>query len=131
MSRAIVIAGVVAGVVLLGLAMLAWRFVARRQRRAMLRTPEEAVEAVAVALPGLSVLNAVVGDDGRAGLVLGTDGRVVVVTATGRAGTVPWAALRQTGEGVVVETGTRRLGQVLLKGVDALDVRRLGTPVTQ
>ncbi len=70
-----------------------------------------------------------VGDDGRAGLVLGTDGRVVVVTAAGRAGAVPWAALRQTGEGVVVETGTRKLGEVLLKGVDALDVRRLGTPI--
>jgi hypothetical protein len=128
-SGSLVIAGAVAGLALLALAALAWRFVAGGRRRGMLRTPEEAVEAAAAALPDLAALDAVVGDDGRAGLVLGTDGRVVVVTAAGRAGAVPWAALRQTGEGVVVETGSRRLGEVLLKGVDALDVRRLGTPL--
>ncbi|KQT34901.1 hypothetical protein ASG29_01740 [Sphingomonas sp. Leaf412] len=105
-----------------------------RQRRAMLRTPEEAAEAATAAIPGFAVHDAVIGDDGRAALVLGTDGRVVVVTAGGRAGAVPWAALRQTFDGVVVETGTRRLGQgrlgeVMLKGVHALDVRRLGMPL--
>jgi hypothetical protein len=128
-SQAIVIAMVaaVAAVVLVLLA-LAWRMLRGRRRR-MLRTPEEAVEAAAAAMPGLAAHDAVLGIDGRAGLVLGTDGRVVVVTAAGKAGTVPWAALRQTGEGVVVETGTRRLGEVLLKGVNALDVRRLGMPI--
>lgn len=94
----------------------------------MLRTPEEAAQAAEAAIPGLAARDAVVGDDGRAGLVLGDDGRVVVVTAGGRAGAVPWAALRQTYDGVVVETGTRRLGEVMLKGIHALDVRRLGNP---
>lgn len=102
-----------------------------RRGRQMLRTPEEAVVAAQAAIPDLAALDAVIGDDGRAGLVLGQDGRVVVVTAAGRAGAVPWAALRQTFEGVVVETGTRRLGEVMLKGVHALDVRRLGMPVTE
>lgn len=97
----------------------------------MLRTPEEAVQAAEAAIPGLAARDAVVGDDGRAGLVLGSDGRVVVVTAAGRAGAVPWAALRQTYDGVVVETGTRRLGEVMLKGIHALDVRRLGTPAIE
>lgn len=129
MSLATVIGLVTAAVaVALSLGALAWRMMRGRRRR-MLRSPEEAVEAAAAAMPGLSAHDAVLGIDGRAGLVLGTDGRVVVVTAAGKAGTVPWAALRQTGEGVLVETGTRRLGAVLLKGVNALDVRRLGMPV--
>ena len=102
-----------------------------RRGRAMLRTPEEAVQVAEAAIPGLSACDAVVGDDGRAGLVLGADGRVVVVTATGRAGAVPWAALRQTYDGVIVETGMRRLGEVMLKGVHALDVRRLGMPAAE
>jgi hypothetical protein len=40
---------------------------------------------------------------------------------------VPWTALRQTVEGIVIE-GDRRFGTVTLIGITALDVRRLGQP---
>ena len=123
------IAALAATAVALAVALVA--IVRMRGGRTMLRTPEEAALAAQAAIPDLAVRDAVVGDDGRAGLVLGDDGRVVVVTAAGRAGAVPWAALRQTYDGVVVETGTRRLGEVMLKGIHALDVRRLGMPAVE
>lgn len=131
MTLALATALFVAGAVVAGAIMAVMRL---RRGRETLRTPEEAAAAAEAAIPGFAVHDAVIGDDGRAALVLGTDGRVVVVTAGGRVGAVPWAALRQTFDGVVVETGTRRLGhgrlgEVMLKGVHALDVRRLGMPI--
>jgi hypothetical protein len=39
---------------------------------------------------------------------------------------IEWAMLRQTEQGVVAETGERRFGDVMLHGITAIDVRRLG-----
>lgn len=97
----------------------------RRLRRApMLRSPEEAMAAAARLLPGFPPADAAVADDGAAALAVTRDGRLAVVTpARGRE--IGWTALRQTAAGIVAETGDRRLGILLLAGVDALAVRRL------
>ena len=98
----------------------------------MMRTPDEALDAVGVALPAFTAIDAVTGEDGRAALAVTADRRVAVVRVRGSRVSgreVTWPMLRQTIEGIVVETGDRRLGDVTLVGVTALDVRRLGQMV--
>ena len=99
-----------------------------RERR-MMRSPEEAVVALAEAMPAFAAIDAVVSSDGRAALAIDAAGRIAVVRLVGRkasAREVAWQTLRQTYEGILVETGDRRFGTVALLDVDALDVRRLG-----
>lgn len=94
----------------------------------MLRSPEEAMAAVAQALRGFDPVDAAVSEDGRAALAIARDGRVAVVVPARRrprACEIHWPALRQTHAGIEIDTPDRRLGTLLLRGVDALAVRRL------
>lgn len=100
-----------------------------RATERMMRTPGEALDAARVALPDFPAIDAVTAEDGRAALAVSADRRVAVVRVRGTRVSgreVTWPMLRQTAEGIVVETGHRRLGDVMLTGVTALDVRRLG-----
>lgn len=122
----------VAGAVALGLTAVggggAWGWWHLR-RAPMLRTVDEATEAAVSALPGFVPVDAAVSEDGRAALAIDAGGRVAVIKARHgrpRGRLVPWTALRQTAEGIEVETGDWRMGSLMLRGVDALSVRRLG-----
>ncbi|GGB27034.1 hypothetical protein GCM10011380_15810 [Sphingomonas metalli] len=100
----------------------------RRRRPARIESPEDAATAVETVLPGTRVSGAVVGADGIGALAVTEDGRVAAVKRLGRqlvACEVAWRAVRSTERGILVETGDRRLGEVALAGVDALDIRRL------
>lgn len=116
------------GVAVLALGATAWLL--RLGRTApMMRSTTEAMQAAEAAMPGFHAADAIVGEDGRAGLAIGEDGRVVVVKAHGArpaARVVAWSEVRQDYAGLVVETGERRFGSVLLAGITVLDVRRLG-----
>ncbi|MCP3734110.1 hypothetical protein M9979_04370 [Sphingomonas sp. RP10(2022)] len=118
------IGGGVAAVLLL--AALGW--VLARRRPVRIASPEEAAEAAEAALPGFDTQGAVVGADGGGALAVDRAGRVAVMRRQG-AGIVvrevAWGALRSTAEGILIDSGERRLGPVLVAGVDALDVRRL------
>lgn len=97
----------------------------------MIRSVDEALEAATVALPGFPAFDAVISEDGRLALVIATDGRIAVVRVrSNRAGgrLVDWPMLRQTEEGILIETRDRRFGALVLRGVTALDIRRLGMP---
>lgn len=118
------------GAAALVLGVAAWLLKLRRGA-AIMRSPAEAMQAAEAALPGFRAADALVGEDGRAGLALGDDGRVVVVRAhraRPAARTVAWSEVRQDYAGLIVETGERRFGNVLLAGITVLDVRRLGQP---
>ncbi len=75
-------------------------------------------------LPGFAGVRAVVGSDGRAALVWGADGSVALLKLHG----AQVAARRLVGdfehrvtaEGVVIDSGERGFGRVLLVGVAAL-----------
>ncbi len=124
-TEMVVLAAVVAGV--LALAFLAWRLV-RSRRAGKIDSPEDAANAVESVLVGARVMGAVVGADGMGGLAVTEDGRVAAVKRLGRglvAREVPWRNVRSTAQGILVETGDPRLGEVALAGVDALDIRRL------
>nr|WP_246360488.1 hypothetical protein [Sphingomonas abaci] len=100
----------------------------RRRTPPRIDGPEEAVAAVEQMLPGFPVSAAVVGADGLGALAVTADGRIAAVRRVGRrllAREVPWRVVRATRDGILVETGDRRLGTVLLARVDALDIRRL------
>lgn len=93
-----------------------------------LTDPAEAMRGAEAALPGFEPVSAAVGEDFRAALVFDKCGRVAVLKAHGArlaAREVPWRAVRSGADGMVVETGEWRFGSVLVKGVNALDVRRL------
>ena len=95
----------------------------------MMRTIDEALDAALDALPGTQAVDAVISADGRAVLVLLSDARIALGHTRGRRVSgreVAWPMLRQTYDGIVVETGDRRFGDVALVGVTALDIRRLG-----
>lgn len=99
-----------------------------RGRTARIASPEEAAEAAEQALAGFTTQGAVVGADGGGALAIDRVGRVAVMTRDGKriaVREVTWGALRSTAEGILIDTGERRLGEVLVAGVDALDVRRL------
>lgn len=126
----LMLAGSGAAVLVLGL--VAWALKLGR-KAPMMRSPEEAMRAAEGAMPGFVAIDGVVGEDGRAGLALGEDGRLVVVKTHGAraaARTVAWGEVRQDYDGLIVDTGERRFGRVLLLGVTVLDVRRLAPPVT-
>ena len=116
--------GVAALLVIAPISIWLWR----RRTPARIDGPEEAAAAVEQMLPGFPVSAAVVGADGRGALALTADGRIAAVRRVGRrllAREVPWRVVRATRDGILVETGDRRLGAVLLARVDALDIRRL------
>ncbi|WP_375250875.1 hypothetical protein [Sphingomonas sp.] len=95
----------------------------------MMRTVEEAIEATAIAIPGFPAIDAVIGADGRAVLTMADDGRIALVCVRGKhvsGREVTWPMLRQTIDGIIVETADRRFGEVTLLSVTALDIRRLG-----
>ena len=121
-----IVGGIVAVVVVL-LAGLAWAAV--RMRRVMkIETPEEAADAAQAQLPGFAVAGAVVGADGQGALAIAADGRVAAVRRIGKrlaVREVSWRTVRATREGILVETGDRALGAVMLAQVDVLDIRRL------
>ena len=109
------------------LAAVAWWLQLGRDGR--IGSPEEAADAADHALPGFRTAEAVVGADGLAALAV--DAGAVRLAICKRHGAriavreVGWGAVRSTPEGIVVETGERRFGRVPVKGVDALDMRRL------
>ena len=128
MSPAIV-GGIVAVVVVL-LGALSW-VVVRMRRVVKIETPEEAADAAQAQLAGFAVAGAVVGADGRGALAVADDGRVAAVKRIGKrlaVREVSWRTVRATREGILVETGDRALGAVMLAQVDVLDIRRLAPP---
>lgn len=125
-----VLAGSLAAV--LALAGVAWLLRLGRDRR--IAAPEEAAEAADAALAGFVTVGAVVGADGAAALAVDGEGRVAVCKRHGArlaVREVAWAAIRATPAGMVVDTGERRFGAVLVAGIDALDVRRLAPQLTR
>ncbi|MEH3122574.1 MAG: hypothetical protein PGN16_11430 [Sphingomonas phyllosphaerae] len=97
----------------------------------LIHTVDEAIEAVAEALPGFAAFDAAIGDDGRAALTIDATGRLALVVARGarvRAREVDWPMLRLIDGGVLIETRDRRLGAVVLNRLTAIDIRRLGMP---
>jgi hypothetical protein len=121
-----IVGGIVAVVVLL-LAGLAWAVV-RMRRVVKIETPEEAADAAQAQLAGFAVAGAVVGADGQGALAIAADGRVAAVRRIGKRLTVrevSWRTVRATQDGILVETGDRALGAVMLAQVDVLDIRRL------
>ena len=121
-----IVGGVVAAVVVL-LGALSW-VVVRMRRVVKIETPEEAAEAAQAQLAGFAVAGAVVGADGRGALAVADDGRVAAVKRIGKrlaVREVSWRTVRATREGILVETGDRALGAVMLAQVDGLDIRRL------
>jgi hypothetical protein len=96
----------------------------------LLRSPDEVIDAIAETNVAFAAIDALVSNDGRAGLAIDAHGGVLAIRLRGTraiAQALPWTALRQTVEGIVVE-GDRRFGTVTLIGITALDVRRLGQP---
>ena len=101
---------------------------ARKRRVIRIETAEEAAAAAQAQLPGFAVSGAVVGADGRGALAVADDGRVAAVKRVGKriaVREVTWRTVRATQEGILVETGDRTLGAVMLSRVDVLDIRRL------
>jgi hypothetical protein len=97
----------------------------------MIRSLDEALAAAAEALPGFHATDAVIGEDGRTALAMAADYRIAVIHIRGRRALgreIGWIAVRQTHDGLEIDPGDRRIGIVLLHGVSALDVRRLGVP---
>ena len=118
--------GAAAAVALLAIIVVAVAM--RRGRPARIDSAEEAATAMERAIPGFAVAGAVVGADGAAALAVSHDNRVAVIAPAGRrivVREVGWAAVRATMDGIIVETGDRRIGGVALAGVDVLDIRRL------
>ncbi|VXC72722.1 Cell division protein FtsK [Sphingomonas sp. T1] len=106
---------------------IGWAAVQKR-RVIRIETAEEAAEAAQAQLPGFAVSGAVVGADGRGALAVADDGRVAAVKRVGKriaVREVTWRTVRATQEGILVETGDRTLGAVMLSRVDVLDIRRL------
>lgn len=120
----------IGGAVIAALALFVLIGVVRRRWRRPVRIegPEEAASAVEQALPDFPVAAAVVGADGAGAIAVTADGRIAAVRRVGRrlrAREVPWRVVRSTPDGILIETGDRLLGTVLLAHVDALDIRRL------
>ncbi|TCP73134.1 hypothetical protein [Sphingomonas sp. PP-CE-1G-424] len=117
---------IVAVLVIVGL-VVAWAFV-RARRVVKIETPEEAADAAQAQLHGFAVAGAVVGADGQGALAVADDGRVAAVKRVGKrlaVREVAWRTVRATHEGILVETGDKMLGAVMLSRVDVLDIRRL------
>lgn len=127
-----ILAGVALATVML-LGALGWRL-KRRGGTHRLDAPEDAMQAVEQSLAGFVALSAAVGQDGQAALVFGEGLRIAVLKVRG-AGTaareIVWRDVRATREGLLVATGDRRFGAVLIAGIDNLDVRRLAPQLTR
>ena len=120
------IAGAVLGLLGSVLVVLRWR-----RPDTIMTLPMDATAGADAAIPGFGAIDAAIGDDGRAALVLGDGGRVAVIQSRGRrlrAREIAWTMVRNTPEGMAVDTGDRRFGTVFVPGVTALDIRRLGMP---
>ncbi len=103
-----------------------WLVGRRRDRR--IGSPEAVADAADESLAGFVTVDVVVGANGRGALAVASDGRVVAARLRGAAiavHEVAWNAIRSTADGILIETGERRFGRVLLTGVDVLDIRRL------
>lgn len=97
----------------------------------LIHTVEEAIAALAEALPGFEAFDAAIADDGRAALAIDPTGRIALLVVRGarvRAREVTWPMLRLTEAGVLVEARGRHFGAVLLNRLTAIDIRRLGMP---
>ena len=82
----------------------------------------EAMRAAEDQLSGFDADRALVGSDGQAALVHGRDGSVALLKLHGTRIAVrrlDTPAIRQTSEGMVVASGERRFGEVLIRGVSA------------
>ena len=111
-------AAALAAVLLAGIAAaLMWR---RRGGRA-LTDPDAAMRAAEAAVPGFVALEALVGDDRRAALVVGRGNRVALATPR-QVREVRWSEVRALAGGLTVGAGR----PVFVAGVDVLDVRRAG-----
>lgn len=122
----VVLAGSLA--VVLVLAAGAWMLRLGRDER--IGSPEDAADATEAALAGFRTSGAVVGSDGAGALVVDGAGRVAVCKRHGArlaVREVGWSDIRATSGGLLVESGERRFGQVIVAGVDALDVKRLSS----
>ena len=120
-----------AAVVALGA--LGW-WLTRRSATHRLDAPEDAMQAAQQSLAGFVALSAVIGADGQAALVFGEGLRVAVLKVRGAATIareIVWRDVRATRAGLLVATGTRRFGTVLVAGADNLDVRRLAPQLTR
>ena len=96
--------------------------------------PEEAADAADRALAGFTTLNAVDGADGTGALAVTDDGRVAAIKRRGAqlaVREVSWDLIRATANGMLVESGDRHFGAVLVAGVNALDIRRLAPHLTR
>ncbi|WBH15162.1 hypothetical protein [Sphingomonas radiodurans] len=96
--------------------------------------PDAAMRAAEEAITGFVAVSAAVASDGRAALVFGEGMRVVVLKAHGAhsaAREIVWHDVRASHEGMVVSTGDRRFGTVLVAGIDNLDIRRLAPQLTR
>jgi hypothetical protein len=105
-----------------------------RGRSSTIGSPEDAAQAVETALAGFVTAGAVVGAGGAAALAVDGTGRVAVCKRQGSriaVREVAWSAVRATGAGVLVDTGERRFGTVIVEGVNALDIRRLAPHLTR
>jgi hypothetical protein len=125
---------IVAGslVAILALAGIAWFL--KLGRTARIDGPEAAADAADQSLPGFTTVNAVVGADGSGALAVTGDGRVAAIKRHGArmaVREVTWDAIRATPDGMLVETGERKFGSVLVSGVNALDIRRLAPRLTR
>ena len=119
-------------VAILALAAAAWTLRLGRDG-GRIAEPEDAMRGAEEALAGFDASAAVIGSDSRAALVVGQDGRLAVLKAHGARVAVReigWVAVRATPTGMLVDSGERRFGQVLLAGVNALDIRRLAPQLT-
>ena len=120
------VGGIVAVVMVL-LGASSW-VVVRMRRVVKIETPEEAADAAQAQLAGFSVAGAVVGADGQGALAVADDGRVAAVKRIGKqlaVREISWRRVRATQDGILVETGDKMLGAVMLAQVDVLDIRRL------
>ncbi|HEU0066718.1 MAG TPA: hypothetical protein VFQ57_05700 [Sphingomonas sp.] len=130
MSPAVVAA--LGGAAVLVLAGVAWLVL--RPRVLPIELAEDVAVAADASLSGFASAGAVVGADGAAALVVDAHGRVAVCRRLGKqiaVREVPWTAIRATAGGMMVSSGERRFGDVLVAGVDALDVRRLAPHLTR
>ncbi len=79
---------------------------------------EEAMREAEGQLPGFEAAHAQLGSDGRAAIVHGRDGSVALLKLHGSqvaARRVPADAVRATDAGLLVTTGERRFGDVLVR----------------
>jgi hypothetical protein len=119
-------------VAILALAGLVWFL--RRDRGVRIEGPEAAADAADRSLPDFATLNAVVGADGQGALAVTDDGRVAAIRlhrAQLTVREVKWDTIRATRAGMLVETHDKQFGDILVAGVDALDIRRLAPHLTR